>query len=186
MTLISFKFDNQSATQVAKIQLKAYPKCYQERPQDLMQVYQRQDCFGFGIQESDHLLGYCVGFPMDPMDRIPVIHQPLAGGARPTRPRHECPVFLYDCVVDPDVQGSGWGSTVVKAFINEASRLGYKRIWACAVGQDAGRFWNRFGFKIVDDQAIHTNHSSGSEGWWAQYEVGKELPDIYKTTGKSR
>jgi GNAT superfamily N-acetyltransferase len=181
-------FEADHLQDMARLQKKVYPECYQESIVDLNKVYAQQKVLGASCMCADKVVGYVMGFPIPIEGPIPVIQTPDLNWAWDTFshfPKSQTPVFLYDCVFDPDFQGKGLGSKLVKSFINECSLKGYKRIWAAAVGDGAGKFWEKLGFqKASSVTEHHAPQEMDSDAWWRVIEAQKNLPEIYKTTGK--
>jgi GNAT superfamily N-acetyltransferase len=176
------KFYRHNLIDVCSIQKLVFPTEYQESLTDLQLVFDRRALFGYCFQsaETNDVVGYCIGFPIDPFDILPAMHDPLSGIPISMRPKDQCPIFIYDCCVNPRFQGISLGSQLVKEFINETARNGFSRIWAVAVDSNARVFWERQGFvtasKKLDDKAIND--------FWDKIESEKTLPDIYGATGK--
>ena len=181
-------FEEDHLEDMARLQKKVYPKCYQESSADLGKVFTRQKVLGTSCVLAGKVIGYVMGFPIPIDGPIPVIQNPDLNWSWDSflhLPQSQTPVFIYDCVFDPDFQGQGLGSKGVQYFINDCSLKGYKRIWAAAVGEEAGKFWEKLGFqKVCPGIKEDATHVEGSHEWWRDIESEKELPDIYKTTGK--
>lgn len=215
---VPFTKEYLSLGHMSALQKYVYPTAYQESVDDLLRVWETQSVIGFAIQgpvsleitdkqdltsqcaAPTALLGYCIGFPIHPLGLLPVIQNPSAlpplwkalhaTGLSVT----DCPLFIYDCVIQPDCQGKGFGKKVVQALIREARVRGFPRIWAAAVDEDAGAFWKRLGFRRATDwnpaeTAIQTDGPSQitaltdrTESWWTRLEAKKELPAIYQAT----
>lgn len=183
------KFNKQDLVDICKIQKFVYPKEYQEPLSDLQVVYERRDLYGYCTKTMDGnvLVGYCIGFPIDPFDILPVIRDPWAGVGRPSHSKNYCPLFIYDCVVHPSHQGLSLGSKLVQEFLKESRNMGYSRIWAVAVDRMARSFWEKNGFVKVSDKSLIQNDSKFCDEnleWWNKVESDKVLPEIYSATGK--
>jgi GNAT superfamily N-acetyltransferase len=179
------RFHKNHLKDVSQIQTFVYPPEYQESLSDLEIVYDRRDCYGSCIiSDTDELIGYCLGFHIDPFDVLPVIQDPCAGIGTPTRPKQECPVFIYDCVVHPDYQGYSLGTRLVHQFIKDSRSKGFSRIWAVAVDALAISFWDKNGFMSASSDFLpQTKMSDNDQVSWNSIESMKSLPDIYNATG---
>jgi ribosomal protein S18 acetylase RimI-like enzyme len=176
------KFYRHNLADVCSIQKLVFPTEYQESLTDLHLVFDRRDLFGYCFQSVDtnDIVGYCIGFPIDPFDILPAMHDPLSGSPISMRPKDQCPIFIYDCCVNPQFQGNSLGSQLVQEFINETARNGFSRIWAVAVDANARSFWERQGFVTASERLDGTANNN----FWDKIESEKTLPGIYGATGK--
>ena len=160
------------------MQTFVYPIEYQESVSDLEVTFNRRECFGYTIlnDENQDVIGYCIGFHIDPFDVLPVIQDPHAGIGRPSRPKKECPVFIYDCVVHPKYQGLSLGSRLVHSFLSQARKAGFSRIWAVAVDAQARAFWEKNGFVALKDDSSNEYSKIYNDKtlWWKKIESDKQ------------
>ena len=99
------------------------------------------------VPGSVFLLGYHDGFSR----QKPVGYSRLAVAPAPEDVSGAKPVQLFRVYVESNAVGSGYGSALIKASLDEAARRGYETVWLSAWERNkrALRFYERWGFRVV-------------------------------------
>ena len=120
--------------------------------------FEGRDCFEnrlalspsgcFVLAEGDGApTGYLVAYPWR-KDEAPALNTLVDA-----IPEDAAVMYLHDLALHPDVRGQGWSGPIVERLAGEAKAAGWPALALVAVN-DAGPFWRRRGFSVVESPAM--------------------------------